>query len=307
MEEKPLVSILINNYNYGHFLSEAIDSAIEQTYKNIEVIVVDDGSTDNSKEIIASYGNKIVSIVKENGGQASAFNTGFATSKGEIICFLDADDLFLENKLKKVVSVFYENPDVSWCFHSYELMYQHKNVSNIENKAGSGIYDIRNDIKKGKLNGKLPISGFVTSVLCYRRTLLDEILPMPEDIRITSDDYLKYTAFALAPGYVLLENLARQRIHDNNAYTLRHDKQELQAKVIVKTAFFLKEKHPSLAKFTNNLFAVGLIIYQGIQIKDENTKIFIESYLRDLKIIEKIEIATRIYYYRIKNLIKCQS
>jgi glycosyltransferase involved in cell wall biosynthesis len=70
--QHPLVSILINNYNYGRFLTEAIDSALNQTYSNIEVIVVDDGSTDNSQEIIKSYQDKIIPILKPNGGQASA-------------------------------------------------------------------------------------------------------------------------------------------------------------------------------------------------------------------------------------------
>jgi glycosyltransferase involved in cell wall biosynthesis len=70
MKDHPFVSILINNYNYGRFLQEAIDSALNQTYSPTEVIVVDDGSTDNSREIIASYGNKIIPVLKENGGQA---------------------------------------------------------------------------------------------------------------------------------------------------------------------------------------------------------------------------------------------
>ena len=93
--KSPLVSILINNYNYAQYLSQAIDSALGQTYTNTEIIVVDDGSTDNSREIINSYGNQIISVLKENGGQASAINAGFAASKGDIICLLDADDIFL--------------------------------------------------------------------------------------------------------------------------------------------------------------------------------------------------------------------
>lgn len=91
-EKSPLVSIIVNNYNYERYLSEAIDSAIAQTYTHTEVIVVDDGSTDKSREIIANYGDRITPVLKENGGQASAFNTGLATSKGEIIIYLDSDD-----------------------------------------------------------------------------------------------------------------------------------------------------------------------------------------------------------------------
>src|ERR687885_1217665 len=96
--ENSLVSILICNYNYAQYVKEAIDSALNQTYSNTEVIVIDDGSTDNSREIIASYGDKIIPILKQNSGQASAFNVGFAISKGDIICFLDSDDTFSAEK-----------------------------------------------------------------------------------------------------------------------------------------------------------------------------------------------------------------
>ncbi len=91
MNEELLASIIVNNYNYGRFLAEAIESALSQTYANTEVIVVDDGSTDNSRDIIASYKDQIIPVLKENGGQASAFNAGFQASSGEVIFFLDAD------------------------------------------------------------------------------------------------------------------------------------------------------------------------------------------------------------------------
>ena len=102
----PLVSILINNYNYGRFLGAAIDSALEQAYPKVEVIVVDDGSTDGSREIIASYGERIIAVLKGNGGQGSAFNAGVAASRGDILCFLDADDFFYPDKVSHIVEAF---------------------------------------------------------------------------------------------------------------------------------------------------------------------------------------------------------
>lgn len=78
--EQPLASIIIDNYNYGRFLADAINSALAQTYQHTEVIVVDDGSTDNSREIISQYGDRIRPVLKENGGQGSAFNAGFEAS-----------------------------------------------------------------------------------------------------------------------------------------------------------------------------------------------------------------------------------
>ena len=300
MIDRPLVSILINNYNYANFLSEAIDSCLKQTYDKIEIIVVDDGSTDRSQTIIDSYGDRIIPIIKENGGQASAFNAGFARSEGSIICFLDADDLFVSNKIERIVDVFNDHSEVGWCFHPLLLVNQQHEPLDIEqNYSGnSGIYDIRDSLKKGKLNGKLPFNSIATSGLCYRRSLLEQLLPMPESIRITSDDYLKYAAFALSLGYALVEELSLQTIHDNNAYTLRTDKAALRAKININTAHLLKEKIPSIVKFTNNIFALGLSSYRQLSDKEQKTLLLIEEYFSDLKTIDKIEINVRSFYYR---------
>src|SRR5579872_2142515 len=100
-----MVSIVINNYDYGRFLRGAIDSALNQTYPDKEVIVVDDGSTDNSREIIAGYGDRIVPVLKPNGGQGSAFNAGFAASHGELIFLLDSDDFFYPEKVATVQKI----------------------------------------------------------------------------------------------------------------------------------------------------------------------------------------------------------
>src|SRR5207302_8959186 len=104
-------SIIVNNYNYERFLSEAIDSALKQTYRNTEVIVVDDGSTDGSLEIIASYGHRIIPLLKGNGGQNSALNAGFSLSRGDVILFLDSDDVLLLTAVRTAVYAFSE-PDV---------------------------------------------------------------------------------------------------------------------------------------------------------------------------------------------------
>ncbi len=89
----PLVSICVVNYNYARFLPAAIDSALGQTWPHVEVVVVDDGSTDASREVIAGYGDRVLAIYKANGGQGSAFNAGFARCRGELVVFLDADDV----------------------------------------------------------------------------------------------------------------------------------------------------------------------------------------------------------------------
>ena len=106
-----LVSIIIPCYNAEKWLTEAIDSCLNQTYSNIEVIVVDDGSTDGSLDIIKSYGNKIIWETGKNQGGNHARNRGFALSKGAYIQFLDADDYILPKKIARQVD-FLEQHDV---------------------------------------------------------------------------------------------------------------------------------------------------------------------------------------------------
>jgi glycosyltransferase involved in cell wall biosynthesis len=300
----PLVSILINNYNYGRFLTAAIDSAIAQTYPHIEIVVVDDGSTDNSHDVITSYGHKIIPIFKQNGGQASAFNTGFAASRGEIICFLDADDIFLPHKVAEIVKIFTAELEIGWCFHSLNFFGDSsQKFEPSQDKWSSGKYDLRAIIKGGKLRGKMPEINLATSTMCFRRDLLAQILPMPEAIRITSDDYIKYLAIGLTPGFVSISELARQRIHNNNAYTLRtdRDKQKLFAKINILTAYWMKSNFSVIvSKFSNNIFAYAMSVYWlngGVELESQET---IDKYLDALTIPEKIEVYARIIFNYIK-------
>jgi len=102
----PSVSIIINNYNYGRYLGAAIESALAQSYPGVEVVVVDDGSTDDSRDVIARFGDRIRPVLRENGGQAAALNSGFEASRGEVIFFLDSDDLLHPDAVAEVMKVW---------------------------------------------------------------------------------------------------------------------------------------------------------------------------------------------------------
>ncbi len=106
------VSVIIPNYNYSRFVCEAVDSALAQTYQNKEVIVVDDGSTDDSVELLAKYGNAIKLIEQANAGVCAARNNGVAASTGELVAFLDADDVWMPTKLEKQVEQFKRDPAI---------------------------------------------------------------------------------------------------------------------------------------------------------------------------------------------------
>lgn len=304
MESKPLVSILVNNYNYGQFLGEAIDSAINQTYENIEIIVVDDGSTDNSREIIAGYRKQIIPILKENRGQASAFNAGFATSKGEVIFLLDSDDIFVPTKVAEVVNIFNNNSDISWCFHPQKLIDSDcQEIANNNSDLGSsGRYDLRPYIIKGKLNGHFASFGIpATSGLCFRRSLLSEILPMPETETINlSDSYIKYLALAESPGFALAKQLSIQRIHNNNAYTMCCNQKEKAAIISITTAYWMHIKLPIISNFTDNTLAMGLGLYRQVGEINKKYKTIVNQYLKQTSLIRILKIYLKSFYYQFK-------
>lgn len=109
---QPLVSVVIPNYNYGRFLSKTIESVLAQTYPNIEIIVVDDGSTDDSIKIIESFGDQVKLIKQQNQGVGMARNTGTENSKGDVLTFLDADDYWHQDKIKKQIEKLQSDSEI---------------------------------------------------------------------------------------------------------------------------------------------------------------------------------------------------
>jgi len=289
---KPLVSILINNYNYGRFVGDAIRSALSQSYWPVEVIVVDDGSTDNSKAVIADFGKEITPVFKKNEGQSSAFNAGFAKSSGEIICLLDADDLFLPNKVEKVVNA-YKDPGIGWCVHPLQAV-------NASGQAIRGPMDVRYatgryDFRKQYLHGKPTFWAAPTSGLTFRRRVLAKLLPMPRHIRITADNYLTFSFPAFAPGFYISECLSLQRIHGSNAYTANRD-ERFKAKVQMSIAEALRDSVPELARLANRLFAnaAAATWTAGTSLRELSGEL--RRYLGDREAKERVEILARMAY-----------
>jgi glycosyltransferase involved in cell wall biosynthesis len=107
---EPLVTAIIPTYNRGYVVSRAIDSIIAQTYRNVEIIVVDDGSTDDTQEVLQGYKTQIRVIYQENAGPSAARNCGIRASRGDIIAFLDSDDAWLPTKLQRQVALLNASP-----------------------------------------------------------------------------------------------------------------------------------------------------------------------------------------------------
>jgi glycosyltransferase involved in cell wall biosynthesis len=140
----PKVSILIPVYNGSDFLSFAIDSALDQSYKNVEIIVINDGSNDSglTEKIALSYGNKIKYLAKPNGGVASALNLGIKVSRGEYISWLSHDDLYLKNKIKwQVKALASSNKNKNIVYGDYSIFYDKSSlgVTNVKFKKTSNF------------------------------------------------------------------------------------------------------------------------------------------------------------------------
>jgi glycosyltransferase involved in cell wall biosynthesis len=111
LSSKPLVSVIISTYNRGWILKEAIDSVLAQDFKDYELIVVDDGSSDNTREVLDTYGQDIIVLRQANKGVSAARNRGIAEAGGQLVAFLDSDDLWQPRKLSRQVDFFNLNPD----------------------------------------------------------------------------------------------------------------------------------------------------------------------------------------------------
>jgi hypothetical protein len=209
-------SIIVNNYNYGPFLRDAIDSALRQSYPNVEVIVVDDGSTDDSREIIARYRDRIIPVLKENGGQASAFNAGFAKSHGEVIFFLDSDDMLLGTAVESALPLFRNPRTVKVHWPLWKIDKHGVKTGEIIPKEALAEGDLRElVIREGPASHRNP----PTSGNAWARLFLESVFPIPElEFRLCVDTYLLELAPLFGELGRILEPQGFYRIHGENRF-----------------------------------------------------------------------------------------
>ncbi|MGD1930942.1 MAG: glycosyltransferase family 2 protein [Leptolyngbyaceae cyanobacterium] len=209
------VSIIINNYNYDRFLAQAIDSALNQTYDNIEVIVVDDGSTDASRQLIAGYGEAIKPVLQPNSKQGIAFNNGFNHSTGDIIIFLDADDYLEPQAAATIVA--------AWQPGLAKIHYRLR-VVDAQSQPSGVSYPQANQLSQGDLTQIVinfgSYAGVPTSGNALSRTAMTHVLPIPDAFKTTADDYLSVLMPLYGQVEAIEEPLGNYRIHTNNQWAL---------------------------------------------------------------------------------------
>jgi glycosyltransferase involved in cell wall biosynthesis len=176
MAAVPPASVIVINHNYGRFLGAAVDSALAQMSGRAEVVVVDDGSTDESREVLERYGQEIQVVYQQNAGPATAYNTGFAAASGVAICFLDADDMLAPDALRQAAALL-RDPGivkVHWALHAIDA-------------AGLdlGMLDPPGELPEGDLReltlreGPHSYETSPGSGKAWARTFLERVLPLP--------------------------------------------------------------------------------------------------------------------------------
>ena len=221
---RPPVTILIDTYNHECFIEEALVSVLEQEALpgDAEILVVDDGSTDRTPEIVRKFAPRVRHLYKANGGQASAFNAGIPEARGEIVCFLDGDDWWAKSKVRTVLEVFDKNPDVGVVGHGYySVDVQGRPTASV---VPDGIYRLHLR-SPGEARVFDRLKAFLgTSRVAMRRNVLQRILPVPEELVFEADEFLWTVAVAISDAIVLDQPLFYYRFHEGNLFMARqHD------------------------------------------------------------------------------------
>lgn len=205
------VTIAICNYNYERYLADAIDSALAQDYPATQVLVVDDGSTDGSREIIRSYGSRIRAVLKANGGQVSAYNRALDEIDSEYVILLDADDLLYPNAVTEVMRRFAVG-DYAKVQFRLDVISQDGAQTGVTVPHSDAPADCGSLLRKGWLYPSPPASGNA-----YKKSALCKIFPIPEtsEGRYGADFFAIYGIALVGQVGSISDALGAYRVHNS--------------------------------------------------------------------------------------------
>lgn len=208
------ISIIITNYNFGRYIGDAIQSALDVRWSDKEVIVCDDGSTDDSRAVIESFGDRIKALYKANGGQPSAANAAFPSATGEVVFFLDSDDMLLPHAAEAVANV--------WDASTTKVQFPSVVVDHAGARTGKLWPNFRCGYPPELIRSELiRTARYLTSSTsgnAFSRRFLEELFPVPEDLE-GFDSFLCMTAPLYGNVKTITEPLAKFRIHGANSWS----------------------------------------------------------------------------------------
>lgn len=217
---KPLITALVDTYNHEKYIEQALVSVLEQglSAADLEIVVVDDGSTDQTASIIQKFAPRVKHVRKKNGGQASAFNAGFAEARGEIIAILDGDDWWAEGKLAAVTEALEKNPEVAAVGHGYYEFHEGTEETRVCGPEARTVINLANrEATREALRGwPFLLMGALTA----RRRVLEWIMPLPEEMAFMADTAIQVASMAMG-ALILPEPLFYYRYHRQNLYAIK--------------------------------------------------------------------------------------
>ncbi|HET8955206.1 MAG TPA: glycosyltransferase family A protein [Solirubrobacterales bacterium] len=224
----PSIDIVVTNHNYGRFLPEAIESACAQTHPAVSVVVVDDGSSDDSREVLRRYEDRVEVVLKEQGGQASALNAGIERCRGEVLLVLDADDVLRPHAAERVAAAFAARPELSKVQFPMAIVDVDGNPTGAV-KPGGHLQAPVGDQRRAELAFPFDLPWLPGGGTGFRTEAVRRILPIPaaDYPRSGADWYLVHLTALLGEAALLDEVCASYRVHGGNAYELEADEIDL--------------------------------------------------------------------------------
>lgn len=211
------LEVVITNRDYACFLRDAIDSALGQEPAPRRVLVVDDGSTDGSRDVLAGYGDRIDTLWRDGEGQAAAINAAFACVDADLVVFLDADDRLRPGAVARILSAAAATPECT------RVQYRMRVIDD----AGTPTGEVRpaphlalpsGDLRPHTLTSPFDAPWSAMSGNAFARETLERLLPVPEDGEVGADWYLVHVSNLLGPVAAVQETLADYRLHESNRY-----------------------------------------------------------------------------------------
>ena len=292
MGKEPLVSVIITTYNRSEFLEEAILSVVNQSYTNIEILVIDDGSIENYAKVICNKYKKCNFFFKENGGLSSARNFGINEAKGDYIAFLDDDDFWRDDKLKKQVDALNSFKDID-CIHSSAAV-----VNENGDKTGEIIGASVNKVHKRSGNvfwDALGVWVVKSPTPLIRRKIFTKDLMFDKDIKIGEDVDFYQRMFYYHKVLYINEPLAYYREYNNKErLSLQREKYIGLEKKIYNNFVKMGVKNPLvLNKITSRLLVSGVNRFNFLNPQNKIKLSFLDKYIYPIRTLNKINFSKK--------------
>jgi len=207
----PKISVITPSYNQGNFIEQTIESVLNQNYPNLEYIIMDGDSTDGTLEILRRYDTKIIWKSEKDKGQSHAINKGLSLATGEIVAYINSDDVYEKDTFYKVAEFFKNNPQVRWVYGKCRI------IDEKGQEIRRAITFYKNFLLKSFNYSKLLAVNFISQpTVFWRKSLIKEIGLFNENLFYSMDyEYLVRTAKLHPPG-ILNEYLAKFRVHSGS-------------------------------------------------------------------------------------------